>query len=165
MSHNDIITKICKTCGDEKEVKLFPENAACKDGYEGTCTECRKKQAKARWRNRKKVSDDNGAPLCTDCGERPATMINGKPVNGKCGYCMSRIMSEAAKKKKTTRKPRDGDIELTILTLGVGHYPEIIEGLEQAAIINIRTVEHQALAYVVKGLKADGYGNGDSDLK
>ena len=77
----------------------------------------------------------------------------------------SRIMSKAAKKKKTTRKPRDGDIELTILTLGVGHYPEIIEGLEQAAIINIRTVEHQALAYIVKGLKAEGYGNGNSDLK
>lgn len=159
-------------------------------------------------------------PMCTDCGERPANINpkTGRVVNGKCGHCMSKLMSEAAKKMKKTktckiegceklvvargvcgphydkwrrgestlvdllgefksvspqvsvamkkRKPEtakqdevpDEVIELTSLELPVGHYPEIIEGLEQAAVVNIRTIEHQALAYIVKGLKADGYG-------
>ena len=33
-------TKICKKCGEEKDITLFVKNKGCKDGYEGKCKEC-----------------------------------------------------------------------------------------------------------------------------
>jgi hypothetical protein len=47
--------------------------------------------------------------MCRNCGERPA-MLNGrtgKPVNGRCGHCHSRIMRNAvrAKQEPKRRKP------------------------------------------------------------
>lgn len=46
-------TKICRKCGAEKGIDEYAKHPECKDGHEGQCRECRKKQNKARAEKRK----------------------------------------------------------------------------------------------------------------
>lgn len=41
-------TKICSTCGLEKNISEFYENAGNKDGYSNICKECQKEYS-AKW--------------------------------------------------------------------------------------------------------------------
>ena len=43
----------------------------------------------------------------------------------------------------------------TFIMVPFEEYPEVLEHLEEAAKTNIRSVEHQALFYIVKGLKEE----------
>lgn len=38
------ITKVCKGCGKKLPITKFYKNSATKDGHDGKCVECRKKQ-------------------------------------------------------------------------------------------------------------------------
>lgn len=58
------------------------------------------------------------------------------------------------KEHKLAKKP----VNDSRLVLDIGLWPAIRESLEEAASINIRSIEHQAIAYIVQGLKNEGYG-------
>jgi hypothetical protein len=57
------------------------------------------------------------------------------------------------------RKPKS-EPETISLIINTTHHPDISVNLEQSAIEHIRSINHQALAYIVKGLKDDGYPKG-----
>ncbi len=63
-------------------------------------------------------------------------------------------------KQPKEHKPAEKPVNDSRLVLDIGLWPEIRESLEQAASINIRSIEHQAIAYIVQGLKNEGYGEG-----
>ena len=67
------------------------------------------------------------------------------------------ICTKRNNKKKIERTPTSAKLPLS-LNLDLTPWPEVIEHLQEAARVNIRTIEHQAIALIVKGLKADGYG-------
>lgn len=50
--------KVCKTCGDSKALEAFPKHKECKDGRQGTCKECKRKQDAQREGRKKKPAAD-----------------------------------------------------------------------------------------------------------
>lgn len=70
-------------------------------------------------------------------------------------------------KDEQTKTEDPGKVELPLediinatpdeLTLKITDYPDILPCLEEAAKINIRTIAHQALYYIIKGLKDGGF--------
>lgn len=63
-------------------------------------------------------------------------------------------------KQSKEHKPAQKPVDDSRLVLDIGLWPEIRESLEEVASINIRSIEHQAIAYIVQGLKNEGYGEG-----
>jgi|GEM_PF-4109881 len=103
------------------------------------------------------VEGQNDAVLCSNCGKRPAVVDEfGDVVHGLCGQCRGGITKKGKGKKggKAGRPPARKSLNLDITS-----YPEIMEGLADAAVVHIRTLEHQAIAYIVAGLQKDGHGD------
>lgn len=69
--------------------------------------------------------DKKDVPMCTECGQRPANINQktGKIVNGKCGHCMSRIMSGAAAKNRGEGEPEDKEMVKTCKVEGCEKKP------------------------------------------
>lgn len=51
--------KKCKTCGEEKELALFPKDSNCSDGRRGCCNKCQaaKRRARPGWREKNRARD------------------------------------------------------------------------------------------------------------
>lgn len=151
----------------------------CKHGLpEGQCAACLVDPDIQNKKLRDKIMGNNGEmQICKDCGERPAMLNkNGKVVNGKCGMCQAKALREARQKKKaaeeekTERTPKvttrlrdvvgtpsetdDGNGRQTLF-LVMDEHPAIMEKLKQAAEVQVRTPELQALFYIKRGLETD----------
>ena len=51
-------TKVCKKCGEEKDITLFCKSKKCKDGYTNRCKECKKKYDRQhRKENEEKIKE------------------------------------------------------------------------------------------------------------
>jgi len=129
--------KECHACGEEKVLDEFPKHEGCKDGHENTCKACRAKQAKDRYKNRNKKAKET---------------IKPEPIPP-----VAKVKTEPESKEN----PSAGLGSTKGLFIDTTLYPDLIDNLEQSAVVHIRTVEHQALAYIVRGLKEDGAGTFD----
>lgn len=113
--------------------------------------------------------------MCKDCGEEPAIITKaGKVIHGLGRECYkkkvraTRERLSEQKRMEAEAGRKDEEIPFTIgevhfgpklnLVIDLDAYPDVLPALEDSARVNIRSVEHQALAYVVAGLKSDGYG-------
>lgn len=67
-----------------------------------------------------------------------------------------------SRRKRPTLSPEKGSPspqnQNASLILDLTDYPEVVEHLAEAARINIRTLNHQAIAYIVAGLKKEPSG-------
>lgn len=69
-----------------------------------------------------------------------------------CRACLSKATKDGQRKSKKIHPDE------TTLVLDTKDWPEVMEALPDAARTRIRTIEHQAIKYIVQGLKLDGYG-------
>jgi len=90
---------------------------------------------------------------CRSCGEeKPLSEYqrNHRSKDGlqpNCKDCMAvAVIAGRREKKRNT------------ITLDISEWPEVLDALPDAAKARIRTLEHQAIAYIVRGLQRDGYG-------
>ncbi len=100
---------------------------------------------------KEKICERCGNPKPIDEFQRHARSKTGRA--NICKECISKATTEGAKKKKADNGAG--------IYLDLSRYPEISESLPDAAHREIRTPEMQAIAYIVRGLKADGYGQAD----
>lgn len=121
--------KVCKKCGKEKSLtEDFHVNRALKDGRESICKSCKSEKAKKRWRDKKKET-------------KPNVPIPPPPA----GKTVPPVTAD------------DPPAEIP-LVLDLTDYPYVMEHLHEAAKTQIRTIQLQAIAYIVAGLQRDGYG-------
>ena len=52
------MTKKCRKCGEEKELKNFPKVATCNDGRYHTCRDCHNPVEGAKRKEKRKQMDD-----------------------------------------------------------------------------------------------------------
>lgn len=105
---------------------------------------------------------DKTVPICTTKGcEYPAMLRkSGAVVNGKCKFCHAKNMRNCriSKSQRLATHPPEIIIPLT-------DHPDIYECLKEAGKIHIRTPEHQALFFIVDGLKKEEIFKEDLVLK
>lgn len=65
----EIKTKVCRRCGNEKPLTEFTTNKECKDGRGSYCKTCRNELAKQYYRNRRANMSNNmsGGGIASDC--------------------------------------------------------------------------------------------------
>lgn len=95
-------------------------------------------------------------PVCTKCGKNSAVMLKdgSRPVTGLCAECSGAVSRQGKAKMKALRA---GESTEHFLFINIKDYPDIYGYLEKSGRLNIRSLEHQALAYIIKGLQADGF--------
>jgi|GEM_PF-2262763 len=175
-------SKVCRFCGEEKRMEEFYKSPGCEDGHDSVCKKCRNNAASERQKKRRHGKPENreqrqekpGMQLCRKCGkEKPLTefgMIRGKYYERRCKACKAaqvrahRLRTQK-KMEELEQQVRDANmapeppvgipaaIEPFGLVIDLGGYPEVADELAEQARVNIRTVEHQALYYIVRGLK------------
>lgn len=146
------------------------------------CNGCPKKNSKIKPRKKKrgdhfrgnglylknqeggeKVETKKETKVCKKCGKEK--LIDEFPVNHKCqdGHlntcrsCMNKLMKQGHQKRKTINTNNYLSLDIDVWS------SDIRESLKDAAELNIRTIEEQAIAYIVLGLKGDGYGKEITD--
>jgi len=101
-----------------------------------------------------KVTDKKELVTCQDCGKEFEPYKNGNgTVRRFCPDCLSLHRKKGALKNKIKKAEDDG----FLFSISFKYYPRLPEQLKKAANKNIRSVDHQALAYIIKGLEADGF--------
>ena len=93
------------------------------------------------------INKENVSPIMCKhgCGRSAVLGKDGAIVHGSCGFCQAKTITEAKIIKKAELKK-----ELTITFID---RPEVLERLKDLALSYVRTIEEQALWYVVQGVK------------
>ena len=94
-----------------------------------------------------KVINEKETATCQDCGKEFEPYKNGPSlVKNYCKECFTARRLERKKRK-----------DKMLLTIDFFSFPSIPDLLKKAANKDVRTLEYQALAYIIKGLEADGF--------
>ncbi len=111
---------------------------------------CKRHYARWYYRKNKKAGKEvremetKSERICQDCGTSFTPWVNGKiTVTNVCPDCVAKRHKEGMEKKKR------------VLQIDLSDRLEAFKALQEAAKKNIRTVEHQALYYVLTGLKEE----------
>jgi len=126
---------------------------------------CKKHYAQYYYRKNKEIGRkiremSEKLSVCEDCGKEFQPYQRGRQVIRRvCRDCLARRTTEGRVKTFIHEDRKDKKT----ITVNLSAYPDVIEKLENAAIKHFRTTEHQALAYIVKGLEADGFGREDAE--
>lgn len=76
--------KICKSCGEVKDLSCFKKNKGCSDGYENKCKVCVKKRAQERLANN--IDDCPSEKKCNTCERLLPIEMYSKNKALKYGY-------------------------------------------------------------------------------
>jgi len=168
-------------CRMPVETCIRRQKAMGRTGYGGNpaikyleCEDCAQGKENRRMRG-ETMEEKKESKVCRKCGEaKPLgefSMIRGKWYEGKCRECKAveskerrlqrnKELEELKESKKAAPIPYEpppvgtpAAIEPFGLVIDLGGYPEVADELVEQARMNIRTVEHQALYYIVRGLK------------
>jgi len=142
-TYGKLTEKECKRCKKIKAITEYQRNHKAKDGHLDTCKACmyelRTEGIGKKWKER----------LKTEANEGPSLGIQD-PYPSKWVRMM-----EHDKDSSATFKPGKTPVELNNVSIVVDFkdYPEIYDQLKDLAHQEIRSIEQQALFYVISGLK------------
>lgn len=106
--------------------------------------------------------DEEPKKTCRSCGFVKPLHEFYRNTNCKDGYegicksCKKKKKKAPPKKTKPPSPKINLNHKLRLLILDVSPYPDLLEHLSENAFVNIRSLENQALFYIVRGLKEDG---------
>jgi hypothetical protein len=138
-------TKKCRTCGGAKALDEFSKATSYADGHKSQCKACDSKYQKTHWA---KSHPPSASPLA---GSRsPSRSKPGPKSRDKAGRATRPLGDINRPASRLT--PFD---EPAMCALDFTDYPEVLAALDKEARLNIRTLEHQAMFYIVSALKKE----------
>jgi len=148
-------SKMCKVCGETLPLDQFHRDRGGKFGRKAICIECTKEFMKKKGKERGSMEAVKVAEgkTCKGCGVKKP--LEQYQVNPRTKDGLQPICKDCTGKKIASGR---WDKDKNHLHLDISDYPEIMEALPDAAKARIRTLELQAIAYIVRGLQRDGYG-------
>lgn len=109
----------------------------------------------------KTMHDEIDAKVCRICGmEKPLEAFPKNPGckdghENQCKTCKAQKNRERRHKRSKPAPPRPAPATRHIIEIDVSEYPEVRDNLPVAARLHIRSIERQALAYIVHGLQQE----------
>jgi len=145
---DEIKYEACRNCEQGKRIKEESMDLTGETQTK-TCFKCGQDKPLEEFPKNKRLRDghENKCKKCVTARAKQLRELRMKKAKRKDDHHPSPHRRNAAGR---------GDASLV---LPIGDYPDLAEALDDAALKHIRSPEHQALAYIVKGLKEDGYGN------
>ena len=102
-----------------------------------------------------------------DCEKCPqGKSIRKEVMRARASAAADHIMKKREDKNQDKEKERVGySIRIDGDNSVIGQYPDLEELLLKSAMGHVRTVENQALWYILQGLQKDGFGKENQDAK
>ena len=127
---DNIMTKKCRKCREEKSLDEFPKHPQCKDGYQNICKDCRSKQSKERYKNRNVKAEEK-------------KNLEPNPPEEKVKPELESARAWIVGKEELNKK---------ILFIEMDKHQDLMDRLIKTAEEEMRTPELQALFYIKIGL-------------
>jgi len=103
--------------------------------------------------NRKEKNQMKETVICKECGGKFEPYKNGKNIiTSYCPECL-----RIKKQKGILKRKVEKNAEKLLFCIRLTGFPNLYDQLIKSANKNIRTPEHQAIAYLVESLEADGF--------
>lgn len=153
---------MCRDCG-ERPAMMNPNTRKPVNGRCGQChSEIMREAVRKRQRPKapapENPKEDESVTepkekACERCGEVKGIeefQRHTRAKSGRAGICKACLSVATSKGKNAVKAEQRGGVYLDL-----SQYPEVTKSLPEAAHRNIRSVEHQAIAYIVRGLQED----------